>query len=166
MANYPAYQPMNPYGQTPQVGYSAGPLGSLQPVYSAYPQATPYTPPQPNPYSMNQPSAPASVRGRFITREEEIAPNEIAMDGQVSFFPLADYSCIIAKLWDSKGQIQTFKFVPLVDQPKEITVDNKDDMILGKLDDIESLLKHRVSHQPNKRNQNGSRNDEKEVNDA
>lgn len=154
MANYPAYQPMNPY-QQPMNNYSDMYSQSYAPMY---PQ-----PPRPS-YPLTQQPAP-TVRGRFVSREEDITPNEIGMDGQVSFFPLADYSAIIAKLWDSKGQIQTFKFVPLV-ETEEKNLEDKSDMILGRLDDIEGLLKHRFSNHQGKRNQNGSRNEEKEVNDA
>lgn len=165
MANYPAYnymQPMYPQAAPPQ----PSPIPNYQPQqmqpYQPLPyQPTPAVPQQPQPQS----SMP-TVRGRFVSREEEITPNEVAMDGQVSLFPLSDYSCIYAKLWDSNGQMQTFKFVPLVEQTVEQEVENKSDMILGRLDEIESLLKQRNSRQSFKKNQNGSRNEEKEVDHA
>ena len=174
MANYPAYQPMNTYQPAPMTYNNGAPTEQYQaqPIQPAYPQIPQYQPmpyrpvsPIPQPQTMQQTATVPQVRGRIITREEEIAPNEVLMDGQVSLFPLSDYSCIVAKLWDSNGQIQTFKFVPLAEQTMEEEVENKGDMILGRLDEIESLLKKNNS-QRYKKNQNGSRNDEREVNDA
>lgn len=165
MANYPAYnyipQPaMGAGSYVPQPTWN--PPQQMQPYQPMPYQPTPAAPQQPQPQI--QSSVPA-VRGRFVSREEEITPNEVAMDGQVSLFPLTDYSCIYAKLWDSNGQMQTFKFVPLAEQVVEQEVEDKGDMILGRLDEIESLLK-RNNSQRFKKNQNGSRNEEKEVNDA
>lgn len=170
MANYPAYQPLTAY-QPANLQYSNGiptEQYQAQPVYPQYNpyQQRPYQPslvPQPQPVQQN--ATVPQVRGRIVTREEEITPNEVLMDGQVSLFPLADYSCIVAKLWDSNGQMQTFKFVPLAEQTVEQEVEDKGDMILGRLDEIESLLKKNGS-QRYKKNQNGSRNDDREVNDA
>ena len=34
------------------------------------------------------------------------------MDGQMSFFPMNDYSCIYAKVWTDDGRLRTFRFVP------------------------------------------------------
>ena len=165
MANYPAYnyqQPMYPQVASPQPAPIQNYNPQMMQPYQSMPyQPTPAIPQQPQP----QTSIP-TVRGRIISREEEITPNEVVMDGQVSLFPLADYSCIVAKLWDSNGQMQTFKFVPLVEQTVEQEVENKSDMILGRLDEIENLLKQKHSRQPYKKNQNGSRNDEKEVDHA
>lgn len=169
MANYPAYQPLTTYqpgpitygNGMPTEQYQAQPAQQL-PYYQPLPyRLTPV--PQPQPVQQN--ATVPQVRGRIVTREEEITPNEVLMDGQVSLFPLADYSCIVAKLWDSNGQMQTFKFVPLVEQTVEQEVEDKGDMILGRLDEIESLLKRNGS-QRYKKNQNGSRNDDREVNDA
>ena len=168
MANYPAFQPMNAYqpnqmmyGTTPYM--NGMPMAQVDPAY----QQRPYTPaliPQPQP--VQQTATVPQVRGRIVTREEEIVPSEVTMDGQVSLFPLADYSCIIAKLWDSNGVMQTFKFVPMVEQVVEEQVETKGDMILGRLDEIESLLKRNNHRQSYKKNQNGSRNEDKEVGDA
>lgn len=170
MANYPVYnyqQPMYPQVAQPTWNAPQQPdrnnVMPMQPMY----QPNPYQPQMPAVPQQQQPqSSLPTVRGRFITREEEITPAEVAMDGQVSLFPLADYSCIVAKLWDSNGQMQTFKFVPLMETAVEQEIEDKGDIILGRLDEIETLLKQKSSRQTYKKNQNGSRNDEKEVNDA
>ena len=167
MANYPAYNYQQP--MYPQIAQPAPqPMPNYQPQ-----QMQPMC--QPNAYQPQMPAVPQqqqpqnsmpTVRGRFINREEDITPAEVAMDGQVSLFPLADYSCIVAKLWDSNGQMQTFRFVPLMESAVEKEVEDKGDMILGRLDEIETLLKQRGTRSNYKKNQNGSRNEEKEVNDA
>ena len=159
MANYPAYNFMQPaYPQVASV--------QQMPVQQQY-QPSAYQPMIPAVPQQQMPQIPdPSVRGRIVAKEEDILPNEVIMDGQVSLFPLADYSCIVAKLWDSNGQIQTFKFVPLAEQTVEEEIENKGDMILGRLDDIENLLKRNRSRQNYKKNQNGSRNEDKEVDDA
>lgn len=165
MANYPAFQPLSAYQQMQPVYSPVAPI--QQPSYAPMYQPTSYQPtiqPVPQQQQPLQSSMP-TVRGRIVNREEEITPNEVAMDGQVSLFPLADYSCIVAKFWDSNGQMQAVKFVPLMENAVEQEVENKSDMILGRLDDIESLIK-KNSRPTYKKNQNGSRNVEKENDDA
>ena len=169
MANYPMYNYQQPmYPQVAQSSWQAQPQvdrNNVAPMPNYQP--LPYQPQVqiPQPQMVQQQATVPTVRGRVVTREEEIVPNEISMDGQISLFPLADYSCIIAKLWDSNGQIQTFRFVPLVESTVEEDIEDKGDMILGRLDEIELLLK-KNSSQRYKKNQNGSRNEEKEVNNA
>lgn len=163
MANYPLYNYVpQPLANGAATGNQYNSYISPQPY-----QAVPYQPQYPI-IPQSQLSSSPAIRGRIISREEEITPNEVAMDGQVSLFPLSDYSCIVAKIWDSNGQIQTFKFVPLVEQTVEQEVQDKSDMILGRLDDIESLLKKNGYRTNYRKNQNGSRNEEKkeEVDDA
>lgn len=164
MANFPAYnyvpQPLATSGWTGMQPWAMPQMQTYQPsVYQPTVQAVPQqqTPPQ---------SSLPTVRGRLVSHEEEITPSEVAMDGQVSLFPLTDYSCIIAKFWDSNGQMQAVKFVPIVEQTVEQEVENKSDVILGRLDEIESLIKRNNSRSTYKKNQNGSRNVEKEDNDA
>lgn len=53
-----------------------------------------------------------NLAGRVVQNEAEITPQEVAMDGSISLFPLADYSTIIAKQWNSDGTIKTLRFVP------------------------------------------------------
>lgn len=72
---------------------------------------------QPNLASLGQSniSMTSNLTGRIIQNENEITPNEVAMDGSVSLFPLGDYSAIIAKQWNANGTISTIKYVPVVD---------------------------------------------------
>ena len=57
--------------------------------------------------------------GRVINNSDDITPQEVPMDGSVSFFPQQDYSCIYAKTWTKEGTIATLKFVP--EQPQAAT---------------------------------------------
>lgn len=59
----------------------------------------------------NQPQI-KRVPARIINDPKEIMPNEVPMDGSVSLFPTADYSCVYAKAWNANGMIDTVKYVP------------------------------------------------------
>lgn len=59
-----------------------------------------------------RPFAPMTIPGRVVRTEGEITPNEVPMDGSVSLFPAADYSCITAKSWQPDGTIATVRYVP------------------------------------------------------
>lgn len=82
------------------------------------------------------------VHGRFVESLEEVAPNEVSMDGSVSLFPLRDCSCIFARAWTSNGTIQTVKYVPLVDSgDSQVTSQNDiSTEILTRLTAIEKKL--------------------------
>lgn len=120
----------NPYGQFQNYGnqqYSNYPQYNTgyQPMYQQYPnpQAQGYQQFQNQP--LNNPQIAQrmnnSIPGRLINDVNEVAPNEVSMDGTVSFFPLKDYSCIYAKIWNSDGTIGTYKFVPeKIEQDKHV----------------------------------------------
>ena len=112
----------------------------------------PYIPPQ-QPMPQNQ--MVQGIKGRVVNSEDEILPNEVPMDGTVSFFPLADYSCVIAKIWGGDGKISTFKFVP-EEQPDQkvesATDDDISELINKRFDNIEKLL--RQHNRPYKKNYN------------
>ena len=55
-------------------------------------------------------------RGMSIADPSEIKPKDIPMDGQMSFFPMNDYSCIYAKVWTDDGRLRTFRFIPEIEQ--------------------------------------------------
>ena len=112
---------------------------------------TPYYNPylQPINYSQqqNQPmtNQVRGINGRVIGNVNEVTPNEVPMDGNVSLFPMSDYSCIYAKMWNTDGTIQTIKFIPVVENAKEAQqtqqlTDAHYNNILERLDKIEQLL--------------------------
>nr|DAU25858.1 MAG TPA: hypothetical protein [Caudoviricetes sp.] len=91
----------------------------------------------------NQPSV-KRVPARIINDPKEIMPNEVPMDGSVSLFPTADYSCVYAKAWNANGMIDTVKYVP--EKPEtQPTVQSQDVLtaILARLDNIERTLNKR-----------------------
>lgn len=91
----------------------------------------------------NQPPV-KRVPARIINDPKEIMPNEVPMDGSVSLFPTADYSCVYAKAWNANGMIDTVKYVP--EKPEtQPTVQSQDVLtaILARLDNIERTLNKR-----------------------
>lgn len=119
-----------------------------QQQYYYYPTSTPYVIPQqqqmqfPN---QTQPNRQSGIRGRIINSENEILPQEIPMDGTVSLFPMADFSCIFAKKWLSNGTIETQKYVLAIDvSPKpennQPDVYNMIDERFGKLEGVINAL--------------------------
>ena len=46
------------------------------------------------------------IAGKFIQKPEEITVRDLPRDGSVAFFPMSDYSKIIARAWDQNGNVQ------------------------------------------------------------
>lgn len=134
MYNPPTYNPINVpqrpiYGQQPTYQPSLASLGQ-------------------NNLSSNTASG---LTGRIIQTENEITPNEVAMDGSVSLFPLVDYSAIIAKQWNANGTISTIKYVPVVDNEdsKDIEpskLDTLTEQVNKRFDNLEKLLTSRSNN--------------------
>ncbi|WP_300899411.1 hypothetical protein [Turicimonas muris] len=72
--------PQNYY--TPQPAYPVVTGQPTLPANAAYTQQQ-----QPKPANQFKP-----LSGRIVSNDSEITPNEVVMDGSVSFFPQADYS--------------------------------------------------------------------------
>lgn len=131
-SNQGAYQPQrwqNPYDQP----------------YSQMPQNTQISSQPRLPYDQNPSQASNQtsfiIPGRAINSIDEVKPNEVPMDGSISLFPIADYSAIFAKQWDTNGLIQTVKYVP--EQPPKSAETQQNDIssaILQRLDAIERKL--------------------------
>ena len=87
------------------------------PSFGGFQTSQPYVPqPTPMNWGQNGPryAAPSTLPGRQISSIDEIMPNDVPMDGSVSFFPVRDGSCVYAKFWNRQGTIDTIKFVPAV----------------------------------------------------
>ena len=123
-----------------------------------------YIPQYQNQNPSQQPALPA-LSGRTISTLQDIRPNEIAMDGSVSYFPASDGSCIYAKSWSSDGTIQTVKFVP--EKPTEQPQTNQTQVVqaaeqtqpdlqqvMEKLDSIARLIKRNHTWKNNKEDSN------------
>ena len=127
-----------------------------------YPYQMPQQPIQipANPYM--EPASPnrqLSLRGRSVASENDIRPNDIVMDGGVSFFPKDDGQAIFVKWWGSNGLIEGRVFVPAPDTTSDkvegSNAEKKLDDILERLVRLEKRLGK--PYNPNRSNhQNGS----------
>lgn len=137
---------MNPMYGSNQVGYrdTRSPMPNTaqmmqQPVYAP--------PPKPSPTPVLRAPTYPPINGRTITTEQEITPRDIPMDGSVTYFPLADFSAIIGKYWDDTGTLRKMCFVR-ADESNQNGSENGVtlDMVLAKLEEIETKLHYRSSH--------------------
>ena len=140
--------PRNYSNQAPQYSYYGQPQ---------YPVTYPTQMPQQVPQQTTQPQIPLpqNLGGRIVNSAEEITPNEVPMNGSVSYFPLKDGKRIIGKKWNSDGTIDTVEF-ELV-RPVEKTVNNDNSQIPSideKLDEILSILTAPKSTAKQPRNSN------------
>lgn len=88
-----------------------------------------------------QPMRPIGMSGRFVNSASEITPNEIAMDGSYSVFPMNDMSKIFVKSWNTDGTISTLEFVPAAkEKPEDKPEEDRIGIILEKISKIEEQL--------------------------
>lgn len=150
--------PQNYY--TPQPAYPVVTGQPTLPANAAYTQQQ-----QPKPANQFKP-----LSGRIVSNDSEITPNEVVMDGSVSFFPQADYSCIYAKQWGQDGTIQTVRYIPDVPNVEEASDSEKETIadsfsaIFERLDNIEGLIKKNNKPHYNK-NRKPNQNYEKKESD-
>lgn len=140
--------PANPY-------YPTGYYPQYQPQQTYLPST------QPNLANIAPNRPTPSLSGRVVNAETEITPNEVAMDGSVSVFPLADFSAIVAKQWNANGTISTIKYIPVVDSEEESETDKLVRTMNQRFDELEKRLSN---HKPNNRGNNNSRKDNGETN--
>ena len=80
--------------------------------------------------------------GRYINDPNEIMVKDVPTDGTLALFPYKDCSAIIAKAWNSNGQIVTVKYI--VDQSQfevaQPTVEPNIATILDRLDKLEKSI--------------------------
>lgn len=113
---YPQGMRGNPPGYSQNAGYVQE-MNYSGPPQRSYPSASPWE-------SQNwrevqgtqQTQMYIPFRGMSIADPSEIKPKDIPMDGQMSFFPMNDYSCIYAKVWTDDGRLRTFRFIPEIEQ--------------------------------------------------
>lgn len=87
------------------------------------------------------------LSGRIVGNESEVKPNEVPMDGRISFFPTSDYSRIFAKAWQSDGTIKTVIYAPVVENAVETNQDVTS-VILKRLENIEKMLSKKPYRKP------------------
>lgn len=89
---------------------------------------------------IQQPVMKQGIAGRMVKTIDEIAPNEIPMDGSIALFPTQDGSTIFAKGWNTDGTISTIEYAPVSKEVAESTSLTLDD-ISDQLKEIQNLLK-------------------------
>lgn len=100
----------NPYQQqmTYTPGYNAYPYNPMQRFQE---QQLPQQPVQQIPQQQNL-QIQAGINGRMVAAVEQIAANDVPMDGSVAFFPKQDLTEIYAKQWSADGTIKTIVYKP------------------------------------------------------
>lgn len=128
-----------------------------QPYFNAgYNSVNPYQY-QTQQYSYFQPTqgqAP-TLKGRVINCENDITPQEVAMDGSISYFPQANNQVIFAKQWNSDGTISTVKYILDQQQPQE----EKPDPFKPIYDRLDSIDKKLGNYRNNQRQKKESQDE-------
>lgn len=160
--------PGNGNGNFGQNGNINGMYGGNMPYPAGFNQSTPGTngwmgnnPTTPNnqysiPFASQNTQTPPqtnSIPGRTINIPNDIAPNEIPMDGHFSFFPTSDMSAVYAKAWLNNGTITTIKFVPeIVSQGANVQPEPSEfeQKTMDALEEIKMMLsnKNRPNNKP------------------
>lgn len=91
--------------------------------------------------------------GRTVSSADEITPNEVPMDGTAAYFPTVDGGLIVAKAWNSDGQLTTVNYAPVMPQQSEQTDDNSPTLadVMNQLSNIQDQLDLLKPKQPAKR---------------
>ncbi len=101
-------------------------------------------------YATTPPSPPPIIYGKFVANEMDVKPNDVPMDGKIAAFPQQDLSCVYLKSWNSRGTIDSVKYIPEVSTvpgSEEPTYD-----LRGEIEDIKATLA-RLEQSVNQRKQ-------------
>lgn len=122
---------------------------NYQSAFQPYQQLQPMMMPQfTAPQQMAQPKNP--IAGRIVSSADEIAANEVPMDGTVALFPVQDGSLIYARQWNNNGTISTVEYAPVqkpADAEEAAETPTLMD-IMDQLSDIEDLIKQQKKPAP------------------
>ena len=113
----------NPY-QPQMMTYTPGynPY-QYNPVQRFQEQQLPQQPVQQIPQQQNL-QIQAGINGRMVAAVEQIAANDVPMDGSVAFFPKQDLTEIYAKQWGADGSIKTVVYKPYTESKDNQTVNS------------------------------------------
>ena len=117
----------NPY-QPQMMTYTPGynPY-QYNPVQRFQEQQLPQQPVQQIPQQQNL-QIQAGINGRMVAAVEQIAANDVPMDGSVAFFPKQDLTEIYAKQWGADGSIKTVVYKPYTEPKDNQTVNSMIDV--------------------------------------
>lgn len=102
----------NPYGQNPYLyGNNYSNYGSQYQQQNYQPQYQQMLPTQMSGTYQQQVQQPQiSITGRVVTKVDDIAVNEIPMDGNISYFPNQNGQEIYGKKWNADGTVSTILY--------------------------------------------------------
>lgn len=89
-------------------------------------------------YATSQPAPPPIIYGKIVMNEMDVKPNDVPLDGKIAAFPQQDLSCVYLKSWNSKGTIDSVKYVPeamIAPTPEEPAYD-----LRGEIENIKATL--------------------------
>ena len=116
--------PYQPQMMTYTPGYNAYPYNPMQRFQE---QQLPQQPVQQVPQQQNL-QMQTGINGRMVTAVEQIAANDVPMDGRVAFFPKQDLTEIYAKQWGADGSIKTVVYKPYTEPKDNQTVNSMIDV--------------------------------------
>lgn len=116
--------PYQPQMTTYTPGYNAYPYNPMQRFQE---QQLPQQPVQQVPQQQNL-QIQAGINGRMVAAVEQIAANDVPMDGSVAFFPKQDLTEIYAKQWGADGSIKTVVYKPYTEPKDNQTVNSMIDV--------------------------------------
>ena len=116
--------PYQPQMMTYTPGYNAYPYNPMQRFQE---QQLPQQPVQQVPQQQNL-QIQAGINGRIVATVEQIAANDVPMDGSVAFFPKQDLTEIYAKQWGADGSIKTVVYKPYTEPKDNQTVNSMIDV--------------------------------------
>ena len=116
--------PYQPQMMTYTPGYNAYPYNPMQRFQE---QQLPHQPVQQVPQQQNL-QMQTGINGRMVTAVEQIAANDVPMDGSVAFFPKQDLTEIYAKQWGADGSIKTVVYKPYAEPKDNQTVNSMIDV--------------------------------------
>lgn len=157
-------QIMNPNYYNPQY---------RSPMYGQY---MPQNFQQPTDQFQSQPQyAPVQQQmyGRIVPSVDNIAPNDVPMDGNIAFFPKQDMSEIYAKSWGADGKIYTRLYKPVLENETnnlpQITEKTKFDLsdettevLMKRFDELEQKIEQLKISQSQRKSSQTQRKDDGE----
>ena len=122
--------PYQPQMMTYTLGYNAYPYNPMQRFQE---QQLPQQPVQQVPQQQNL-QIQAGINGRMVAAVEQIAANDVPMDGSVAFFPKQDLTEIYAKQWGADGSIKTVVYKPYTEPKNSQGIKNTENVENLKID--------------------------------
>ena len=122
--------PYQPQMMTYTPGYNAYPYNPMQRFQE---QQLPQQSVQQIPQQQNL-QMQTGINGKMVAAVEQIAANDVPMDGSVAFFPKQDLTEIYAKQWGADGSIKTVVYKPYTEPKSSQGINNTENVENLKID--------------------------------